>query len=387
MNKATFKFYIRKDQINSEGEAPVYLRITINRKHKYLATGIYLLPKYWNATLQTVTSTTPNAQELDLYFSNYKTNIKRTILNLQNSKKTITFSNILPQINYRNQGYDFIKFCEEWLEKNPDDLSEGTIIQYVSHLANFKKKYTSVPIHQIDRDFVSAYCEHLKTHLNQAHSILNNIAFIRRMWRMAKKKYLSEDTPNPFIGLSIPKGNEKHKAHLTYAERQILIDALDGDILSASQKKLLLPFLIGCYTGLRYSDWAQANNIVNKEIVVYQTKKGGKRKPKESLLYIPITPNSTLEHLLKKLPTKIQLTSISNYTRQLVMIMAKLGIDKKITTHCARHTFVVMCLNEAQIDLGMTAELIGDNVKTLMQHYAQYVTAGKRKAMSKLLNL
>lgn len=46
MGRVTFKLFQRKDQNNKFNESPVYERITIGRKHKYLSTEIYLLPKF-----------------------------------------------------------------------------------------------------------------------------------------------------------------------------------------------------------------------------------------------------------------------------------------------------------------------------------------------------
>ena len=42
------KLILREDKANNRGEAPIYLRITKNRKHAYLATGMKVEIRFWD---------------------------------------------------------------------------------------------------------------------------------------------------------------------------------------------------------------------------------------------------------------------------------------------------------------------------------------------------
>lgn len=44
----TYHFYLWKDKKRASGECPVYLRITQDRKSRYVSTGVYIEPKDWN---------------------------------------------------------------------------------------------------------------------------------------------------------------------------------------------------------------------------------------------------------------------------------------------------------------------------------------------------
>lgn len=50
----TFKFILWKYRKKENGEVPIYLRITKNRKPKYVSTGISILSKHWNETKERV---------------------------------------------------------------------------------------------------------------------------------------------------------------------------------------------------------------------------------------------------------------------------------------------------------------------------------------------
>ena len=50
----TAKFTLRVNKRRSDGTVPIYLRITMDRRSRYIATGIYIAPRFWNAERQSV---------------------------------------------------------------------------------------------------------------------------------------------------------------------------------------------------------------------------------------------------------------------------------------------------------------------------------------------
>lgn len=54
---ATFKFLLRKQKQRENGKIPIYLRITENRKPRFISTGITIKEKYWNTNNQRVRGT------------------------------------------------------------------------------------------------------------------------------------------------------------------------------------------------------------------------------------------------------------------------------------------------------------------------------------------
>jgi len=70
---ATFQIVYRSDKPKKNGECPVYLRITQNRKAKFMSTGISVEPKYWNPDKREIRKSHRNAKTL-----NQILNLKRT---------------------------------------------------------------------------------------------------------------------------------------------------------------------------------------------------------------------------------------------------------------------------------------------------------------------
>ena len=62
---ATVKIVLRTNYQKKDGSRPLALRITQNRKTRFIFTGQYIHPKYWDATLSKVKSSYPNSTRLN----------------------------------------------------------------------------------------------------------------------------------------------------------------------------------------------------------------------------------------------------------------------------------------------------------------------------------
>ena len=59
--------------------------------------------------------------------------------------------------------------------------------------------------------------------------------------------------------------------------------------------------------------------------------------------------------------------------KQLKLIAAKVSIDKKLTTHVARHSFAHICLKQ-NLDLGQISELLNHSSPRTTQAYLKALT-------------
>ena len=63
--KPTYNFYARLDKTNKQGKAPIYLRVTYNRKKSLFNTGIKIEKKFWNQSKQLVRQNHPASKMLN----------------------------------------------------------------------------------------------------------------------------------------------------------------------------------------------------------------------------------------------------------------------------------------------------------------------------------
>ena len=68
----SYHFYLRKDKKRSNGECPIYLRITQARKPRYVSTGVFIHPDYWNPKKENVRKSHSNYKSLNTILENEK---------------------------------------------------------------------------------------------------------------------------------------------------------------------------------------------------------------------------------------------------------------------------------------------------------------------------
>lgn len=374
--KPTFRLE-QSTKVKTDGTAVIYLRLTHQRKIKRLTTGVYIQPEFWNAKQQNVRSGIKNYRKLTLFFDQWKQKAQEAAIQLQTSALDVTLDNYIKLIQAGEQSDDLIPFIEEELAKNRGKWGIETLRSLKSKLKILKDYKPSINMHKIDYNFLLDYQTFLIGNddrvYNTAHS---HLRFLRSMINRAIKQGLT--TNYPFKNFSMPDPKSKEKDFLTKQERNKLWELLYDGYLPSYLYRSLHFFLIACYTGVRNGDWEQFTQkpIEENMLIIKQRKKSGK------IIRIPLSQKAT--KLLKDIPAHYEVVSNQRFNKDLKEIMQIAGIEKHISTHCARHTFVIMCLNEAKIPLDMVAKFIDDSIRTVQKHYAQYLDSYKQDEIAKL---
>ena len=185
---------------------------------------------------------------------------------------------------------------------------------------------------------------------------------------------------------------------------QCIVDdtALTKDVLSLDEIKTLAntpyqnteirrAFLFCLYAGLRYCDVADLTygnvDYANKTIKFEQAKTKGHSK--NSVVIIPLS--QTLLKLIGEKPKEdapiFTLPSHTGCLKALRTWVARAGIDKHITWHCARHSFAVNLLGECHTDIKTVASLLGHSGLKHTEKYTRAVDSLKEKAVNALPEL
>ena len=369
----TYKLILKKQNSKEDGSCPIAVRMTIDRKTRIRSLGQLVHPDNWNDKLQNVRKTAPNYEQLSIFCDSCKNAIQNAILTLQNRGIAITFEELNRLLNEGEPENDFLKFIAKELN-TAGKYAAGTAKAYKNKFKRLQEFRSSINIHKMDYNFLNEYKRYLEQRGVMYSTVHAHLKFIRAMCNEAIKQGVTENYPFKDFALKEPKASRKE--FLDKHERNKLMELLDSQSLPGYLQKTLHYFLIACYTGLRDSDWRQCRNIKGDVILVKQTKKGGEE------LRIPLNKYSRV--LIETLPETYHVFTNQRNNVYLKEIKQLAGIEKHLTTHCGRHTFIVMCLNEAKIPIEVVAEFVGDKVKTLEKHYAQYLDFYKVEEMSKL---
>lgn len=226
----------------------------------------------------------------------------------------------------------------------------------------------------INREFYKRYLDFLRIVKKQSpNTIITNSKILAAIIHRAFLDKVITNMPD-FTGIR-PKSESHERQYLTLDELRLLANTPALEIVKNA-------FLFSCFTGLRYSDIISLewDDIRNNRITKRMQKTG-------EIVYIPLNKNA-LKFMPKqnaKLVFK-DLPSVQTISRILSKWVQQAGITKKITFHCARHTFATLALANGA-DLYTVSKLLGHSEITTTQIYAKVLDEGRKKAVDAIPEL
>lgn len=281
----------------------------------------------------------------------------------------------------------FLAYFKKLADKRRDD-SDGNYGNWQSvyeHLKVFtgRKDYT---LEQIDEDFLEGFKQYLQGNITrrgkqqklEANSALSYYNKVKAALREAYvNKMIKENPSNRVKGL---KAGDSHRQFLTQEELQAMANAECSNIL------LKRAFLFSALTGLRWSDvkaltWKKIHHseAAGWSIEYIQKKTKGAE----------ILPLS--EHAVKLLgdrtgddtPIFSDLCYHTHMNKQLQDWVDLAGVKKKITFHCARHTFATLQLSN-DTDIYTVSKLLGHKHLKTTEIYTKVIDKKKIEAANKI---
>jgi integrase/recombinase XerD len=405
MNMASVKVYPRLDKANKTGQVPIYLRLTKNRKSKYIALDVYINPKDWNEKTGKVKLTAPNATQINSFIASKEAEAEAISLEMETKSRFITAYDIKSRI-IGNPPDDFFMFMENRSKALSEELSVGTIRRIGGILAKLKKFcnrdklfFDEINVKFI-RDFQQFLIEDLKNHTNTVHS---NLKVIRKMICDAIDEELMPAEKNPFNKIKL-------KAQKTFREF-LLDDELEKiEKLQLEERSMLNHhrnlYIFSAYSGgVRISDLLMMRwKNFNGQHLYFQVKKTKEdlsiKLPKKSLeilsFYKALAKENNTEGqeafifpLLKMTPYESDkfklfnaISSATAFTNKSLRAIAKLAkIDKKISFHTARHSWAVRALQKG-MRIEYVSKLMGHSSVRHTEIYARILNEELDKAMN-----
>lgn len=205
-----------------------------------------------------------------------------------------------------------------------------------------------------------------------------------------------------FLGTLVEEGkisdNPAHKVKLhfeEYSQKQSLaIDDLRKlQKMCIGSNEVLSAFLFACYTGLRWGDIKNLRfrnvDLDNRSIDIIQSKLTNHGNKARLVTYINKAALNILRaHKDRHIDNSqdecvFDLPSYSAMYRNLQSIIKIAGINKHITFHCARHTFISLLIANG-IDIKTVADLAGHTTTKHTERYVHSMSSHLRESIEKL---
>ena len=396
MERTTFSllFYIRRDKLNKRGEAPVFMRLTINGERADASIKRFIEPHAWNSEKGKANEKCRGGKDLNLYLDAISANILQIQRDFELDKKEVSAQIILNRYLGKDQSnrhtlmevfHAHNKKCRALIGINfaPDTvLRYETCLRLTEEFMRNTYKKEDCYLDEVTKQFVEEFEFYLKTVRKCCHNTTTKyLANFKKIVRIALANgWMKKD---PFAQI---------RFHLDEVEREFLEKQELKTLLS---KKISIPrlaqirdiFCFCCFTGLAFSDVKQLKSehlVTDINGMVWIRKSRQKTK---NMCNIPLLDeaNKILDRYKDHPYCQTQgvlLPVCSNqkmnmYLKELADIC---GIRKNLSTHTARHTFATLTLaSGATID--NVAKMLGHANVNMTRHYAKVLDSSIMRDM------
>jgi len=384
ITKVSHLFFIKRTKLLKNGEAPVFMRITVDGKREELGIGRGINPQLWSSEKNGALGISHVARDLNAYLENITFRLKKIAQEYQTNEKEVSALSMKKALLGIDD--DDMKVLQAFQEHNDrfaklvgKDYTASTLQRYETcykHVRDFiRYKYDKedIPLQKLDFVFLNDFEFYLKTIRNNGHnSAIQYIKNFKKIVHLAiANGHLRTD---PFVNFKMTQ-KKIDKDFLTQDElEKVLKTKFDIDRLIYVRDC----FIFGCFTGLAYSDLKQLapNNLMKgTDGKLWITTR---RRKTDKQCNIPLLP-APLQILEKyadhpyciKKNVLLPVFSNQKLNAYLKEIGAICGINKELTSHMARHTFATTVTLNNDIPIESVSKMLGHSSIKMTQNYAR----------------
>lgn len=339
---------------------PLAIRITKDGKSTYMYLGKSIEERYWDGAGKRVRTSHPNSGRLNHFISRKLVEAEAILLEAQSGKKDVIPNEIKDRIKRGGVVDSFFDLADEYLDKLEQTGKYSQVVSNRSRIKHFREFLggKDISVKEITVPMLERFIVFLQTNYkNGQTTIYHKLNIIRLVWNMAKDRGLVDGSAYPF-------GRNKIKMRLGKSAKiglnEMELRAIEGLVLEKGTELWHTRniFLFSFYfAGMRVSDVLRTkwSDIVDGRL--YYTM-GKNNKPGSVKLPNKVKPiievyrneqqnkNDFIFPELKKANLMDEKdiyrktrTASKKFGDHLKVIAEKLGIEKNISMHIARHSF------------------------------------------------
>ena len=358
----------------SSGLISLYLDIYLNGRRSYEYLKMYLVPEKTRADREKNRETLKLADAIRA----------KRVVELRNG-----------QYGFNNQlltNTRFFDYYRSLCEKRLGEESRGNWGNWYSCLHHLKKyeKREDITFSEITPEWVQGFKDYLENEaVAWGHDYRKRIkdkplarnskmSYFNKLRACLNQAYEERIIPvNPLRGIEGFKAEEGTRMYLTIEEVQKLAQT------PCDYPQIKEAFLFSCLTGLRRSDvlrlrWGDVYQQGEFTRIIFRQKKTDGQE------YLDITAEAAELMGVRGKPEENVFTDIHSPTctnNTIKLWVARAGINKEITFHCARHTFATMML-DLGTDIYTVSKLLGHRELSTTQIYAKVLDKNKQAAVA-----
>ncbi len=395
--KISVLFYAKKSKTKSNLRVPIYLRITVNGKRAEFSTGKDVEISKWSSAQNRLKGNSEEARAINKYLDILKSNVlvlENKLALSRESFDAIDIKNLLTGAN-TTERY-LIPIFEEHNSKIEKLLGKeyapATLKNFKTCLAHLKEflwkfhKKSDIDIQKLEPSFLNDFDFFLRTKPN-----INNNSAVKHTKNLSKILKLCYQNNWIEKDLVIFYKGKFQEVNVNFLTEEEIRTIKNKDFIGKGLNLVRDIFIFSCYTGLAYVD---IFNLTNEQItigvdgnlwIITNRQKTGTNSN------IPLLPIA--EEIIKKYENHplvsnsgklLPVYSNQKVNEYLKTIADNCNINKKLTFHCARHTFATTVTLSNNVSMESVSKMLGHKSIKTTQHYAKILDKKVSEDMNNL---
>ena len=367
------------------GELPLKIRVTKDRKVRYVSLGVSTKPEHWDFKKNQPKADCPNREYIEKLIANRISEIKATIVELKAEERDFTATSLLQKIDTKSSSLSIAEIFLEHLKFLQSCKRTGymlSIRQTYNSLLKFNGTL-DIPFSEIDVNWLRRYEGWLRKSNKSENTIGIRFRNLRMIYNKAIEKGAVKKELYPFDSYKVSKLHKEtiKRAIVKDDIKRVLNYNVNGRDFYTSLAIALFSFshYMG---GINFVDMAylQGSNIIDGRLVYY-------RKKTSKLINLPMNPEAmeiisryntgltgyifpilSFAHNTEQMKLNRLHKVITKVNKALKLIGQELGLPIKLTTYVARHSFATV-LKRAGVSTSIISESLGHSSEKITQIY------------------
>lgn len=393
-NTLSVLFIIKKAKLLKNGEAPICMRITVNKRVAEVMIKRSIPIDLWNQKKECSKGKDRVAAELNHYINTVRAKVLQIHRELEIDNKPIT-ADIIKDCFY---GRDKVQrsLLEVYAEHNEKcraligkEYTESTVTKFDTSINRLKEYIRScyhrddIMLAELDGQFIRDFDFWLKTKKHcQNNSALKHLKNLKKIVRIAlANDWIKKD---PFYGIHF----KQEEVNVEFLSREELDILMNKKFTIKRLEQVRDIFVFCCFTALAFVDVQQLSreHLIKDNNGALWIRKA--RQKTNQMCNIPVL--SIPQRILRKyednaecIKKGVLLPVISNQrmNANLKEIADLCGITKRLTTHVARHTAATVVFLANDVSMENVSKILGHSNIRMTQHYAKVLDSSIMREM------
>ena len=393
-NTLSVLFIIKKAKLLKNGEAPICMRITVNKRVAEVMIKRSIPVDLWNQKKECSKGKDRVATELNHYINTVRAKVLQIHRELEIDNKPIT-ADIIKDCFY---GRDKVQrsLLEVYAEHNEKcraligkEYTESTVTKFDTSINRLKEYIRScyhrddIMLAELDGQFIRNFDFWLKTEKHcQNNSALKHLKNLKKVVRIAlANDWIKKD---PFYGIHF----KQEEVNVEFLSREELDILMNKEFAIKRLEQVRDIFVFCCFTALAFVDVQQLSreHLIKDNNGALWIRKA--RQKTNQMCNIPVL--SIPQRILRKyednaecIKKGVLLPVISNQRMNAYLkeIADLCGITKRLTTHVARHTAATVVFLANDVSMENVSKILGHSNIRMTQHYAKVLDSSIMRDM------